>query len=96
MAQAPHIGRKEDRSTHNERRWLTTGGPILFLLLWSAGFPIAKTGLHYASPLTFLAIRFALSVGLLLAVCAVKRPQWPRNARAWLHLGVVGFQVQVL
>ncbi|MDR5766470.1 MULTISPECIES: DMT family transporter [unclassified Caballeronia] len=96
MAQAPHIGRKEDRSTHNERRWLATGGPILFLLLWSAGFPIAKTGLHYASPLTFLAIRFALSVGVLLAVCAVKRPQWPRNARAWLHLGVVGFLVQVM
>lgn len=96
MAQAPHIGRKEDRSTHNERRWLTTGGPILFLLLWSAGFPIAKTGLHYASPLTFLAIRFALSVGVLLAVCAVKRPKWPRNTRAWLHLGVVGFLVQVM
>ena len=96
MAQAPRIDQNEDSSTQNERRWLTIGGPILFLLLWSAGFPIAKTGLHYASPLTFLSIRFALSVGVLLAVCAIRRPQWPRNARAWLHLGVVGFLVQVM
>lgn len=91
MAQAPHI----DTNARNER-WLSVGGPIVFLMLWSAGFPIAKTGLHYASPLTFLSIRFALSVGVLFAVCAIKRPQWPRNARAWLHLVVVGFLVQVM
>ncbi|BAN26116.1 DMT family transporter [Caballeronia insecticola] len=79
-----------------ENRWLTIGGPVVFLLLWSAGFPIAKTGLHYASPLSFLSIRFALSVGVLLAVCAFRRPQWPRDARAWRHLIVVGFLVQVM
>jgi drug/metabolite transporter (DMT)-like permease len=80
----------------NARRWLTTGGPVLFLLLWSAGFPIAKTGLHYASPLTFLSIRFALSVAVLLAVCVIRRPRWPCDARGWRHLIVVGFLVQVM
>ncbi|MDR5781731.1 DMT family transporter [Caballeronia sp. LZ065] len=80
----------------DQRRWLTIGGPVVFLLLWSAGFPIAKTGLHYASPLTFLAIRFALSVGVLLVVCAIKRPRWPADARGWRHLIIVGFLVQVM
>lgn len=95
MAQARQVDRKQPANAQGDRRWLTTGGPIVFLLLWSAGFPIAKTGLHYASPLTFLSIRFALSIGVLLAVCAIKRPQWPRDARAWRHL-VVGFLVQVM
>ena len=96
MAQAPQVDREQTDTAQRDRRWLTVGGPVVFLLLWSAGFPIAKTGLHYASPLTFLSIRFALSVGVLLAVCAVKRPQWPRDARAWRHLVVVGFLVQVM
>ncbi|MPW19633.1 EamA family transporter [Paraburkholderia sp. CNPSo 3157] len=78
------------------QRWLTVAGPVIFLLLWSAGFPIAKIGLRYASPLTFLAIRFALSVSVLVVLCAVRRPAWPRGLHAWKHLIVVGFLVQVL
>jgi len=78
------------------RRWLAVAAPAIFLLLWCAGFPIAKIGLRYSTPLAFLAIRFALSVAVLLAVCAVKRPALPRDARAWRHLIVVGFLVQVM
>ncbi|KMZ12252.1 Permease of the drug/metabolite transporter (DMT) superfamily [Candidatus Burkholderia humilis] len=77
-------------------KWLTRGGPVLFLLLWSAGFPIAKMGLQYAPPLTFLSIRFALSVAVLIIVCLFKRPAWPSNARGWWHLFIVGFLVQVM
>jgi drug/metabolite transporter (DMT)-like permease len=78
------------------RRWITLGAPVVFLLLWSAGFPVAKIGLRYASPLTFLAIRFALSVGVLGIVFAVRRPPLPRSAQAWRSLIVVGFLVQVM
>jgi drug/metabolite transporter (DMT)-like permease len=95
MAQAPEAAQAKTIATP-AAKWLTLGGPVLFLLLWSAGFPIAKTGLHYASPLTFLSIRFALSVGVLLVVCAFRRPVWPSDARAWRHLAVVGFLVQVM
>jgi drug/metabolite transporter (DMT)-like permease len=84
------------QATQADRNWLTLGGPFLFLLLWSAGFPIAKTGLQYASPLTFLSIRFALSVSVLLVICAVKRPALPVNLRGWMHLAIVGFLVQVM
>ncbi|MEI5996263.1 DMT family transporter [Paraburkholderia bengalensis] len=76
--------------------WLTLGAPVLFLLLWSAGFPVAKIGLRYASPLTFLAIRFALTVGVLGIVFAIRRPPLPRSARAWSSLIVIGFLVQVM
>src|ERR1700761_8114353 len=76
--------------------WLTFGAPIVFLLLWSAGFPVAKIGLRYASPLTFLAIRFALTVGFLSIAFAIRRPPLPRSARAWRSLIIVGFLVQVM
>lgn len=79
-----------------ERRWLIAAAPAIFLVLWSAGFPIAKIGLRYATPLAFLSIRFALSVAVLLVLCIWRRPVWPRTARAWMHLAVTGFLVQVM
>jgi drug/metabolite transporter (DMT)-like permease len=79
-----------------EQRWLIAAAPAIFLVLWSAGFPIAKIGLRYATPLALLSIRFALSVAVLLVLCAWRRPVWPRGARAWLHLAVTGFLVQVM
>ncbi|WP_109476327.1 DMT family transporter [Paraburkholderia sp. C35] len=76
--------------------WLSLGAPVVFLLLWSAGFPVAKIGLRYASPLTFLAIRFAFTVGFLGIAFAIRRPPLPRSAHAWRSLIVVGFLVQVM
>jgi drug/metabolite transporter (DMT)-like permease len=90
MAQA------QNAETRTASNWLTYGGPALFLLLWSAGFPIARIGLQYTPPLKFLAIRFAASVAVLLAVCLVKRPAFPTDARGWRHLVIVGFLVQVM
>ena len=53
--------------------------PLFFVLLWSSGFIVAKFGLPYAPPLTFLVLRF---VGVLLflvpAVLVLKAP-WPRG-----------------
>ncbi|MBJ7515023.1 MAG: hypothetical protein JHC82_01835 [Stenotrophomonas sp.] len=47
--------------------------PLLFLLLWSAGFPVVKLGLAHAEPLTFLSLRYALVVGILLMLVSVRR-----------------------
>ena len=41
--------------------------PIVFLLLWSSGFSVARIGLDYVEPLTFLAMRYVCVVGLLSA-----------------------------
>ncbi|MBC8641650.1 DMT family transporter [Caballeronia sp. EK] len=84
------------KTTSDAERWLSVGGPVAFLLLWSAGFPLAKIGLQYASPLTFLSIRFALSIAALIVVCAFRRPRWPRDMRSWRYLIVMGLLVQVM
>ena len=62
--------------------------PLLFVALWSIGFIGAKLGLPYVEPLTFLALRFAIVIVLMVAVVAVARAPWPPSGRAWLHIGV--------
>ena len=64
--------------------------PAVFVLIWSTGFIVAKFGLPYAPPLTFLVIRYALSIACFLVWIALVRAEWPRGGRQWLHLGVTG------
>src|ERR1700712_4478070 len=51
--------------------------PAIFVVLWSTGFIGTKYVLNHAEPLTYLAIRMALVVGLMGIIVAVARPQWP-------------------
>lgn len=74
-------------------RWLSAA-PVLFLLLWSSGFVFLKFGLRYADPLTFLALRYACVVGILVVPCLWLRPDFPRAFKAWLHLVMVGVFLQ--
>jgi drug/metabolite transporter (DMT)-like permease len=67
--------------------------PVLFVLLWSSGFIGAKYGLPYAGPATFLALRFALVVALLVVLALAARAPWPGRVQAG-HLLVVGVLVQ--
>ena len=50
----------------------------------------AKYGLPYAPPLTFLSIRFGLSVICFALWIALARVTWPRGRQQWLHLAVSG------
>lgn len=70
--------------------------PLLFLLLWSAGFPIAKVALADASPLVVLSLRYGFSLLILAVLWVILRPPLPSSRAAWRHLAVVGFLVQVL
>jgi drug/metabolite transporter (DMT)-like permease len=51
--------------------------PAVFVVLWSTGFIGTKYVLHDAEPLTYLAIRMALVVGLMAVIVAIARPRWP-------------------
>jgi drug/metabolite transporter (DMT)-like permease len=51
--------------------------PAIFVVLWSTGFIATKYVLHHAEPLTYLAIRIALVVGLMAIIVAIARPRWP-------------------
>src|SRR5262245_33029647 len=67
----------------------TAAAPAVFVILWSTGFIAAKAGLPYVEPMTFLAIRFAVVVALMLPVALVVRASWPGATMAG-HIAVVG------
>lgn len=74
--------------------WLSLA-PVVFLLLWSAGFPVAKIALAHAQPLTLLALRYGIVVLLLLPVALALRPGFP-GLRGTFHIAVTGFLIQVV
>ena len=75
------------------RLWLQSM-PGLFVLLWSTGFVSAKYGLPYAEPLTFLLLRFALVVALMLPIALAMRAAWPRQLTQVGHVAVAGVLMQ--
>jgi len=66
--------------------------PIFFVFLWSTGFIIAKFGLPYAPPLTFLVIRCVGAVLFLLPLVLIWQAPWPRGSV--LHIAVAGLLLQ--
>ena len=64
--------------------------PAVFVLIWSTGFIVAKFGLPYAPPLTFLALRYAFSIACFLIWIQFSRARWPRSRSQWLHLAFTG------
>ncbi len=80
--------------THPRPLWLVAA-PAMFLLLWSAGFGVAKLGLQHAAPITLLALRYVLVLGVLAPFALILRPPVPKTLRGWLDIAVVGFLIQV-
>jgi drug/metabolite transporter (DMT)-like permease len=67
--------------------------PAVFVLIWSTGFVVARFGMPHAPPLTFLSLRYALSIACFLLGVAWSRPTWPRDrelvgALAWSVLAL--------
>ena len=82
------------RMTSARPLWLIAA-PAVFLVLWSAGFAVAKLGLNHAEPMTLLALRYCLVLVVLLPFAIALRPPMPPTRRAWLDVAVVGFLIQV-
>jgi drug/metabolite transporter (DMT)-like permease len=68
--------------------------PVVFVLLWSTGFIVAKYAAPHAPPLTFLLWRYGTAVLVLLPIIALTGARWPRNAATWLHVAAVGVLMQ--
>jgi drug/metabolite transporter (DMT)-like permease len=62
---------------HDFKKFAARAAPAVFVVLWSTGFVATKYVLHNADPLTYLAIRMAIVVGLMAIVVAIARPGWP-------------------
>lgn len=80
-------------STPGPNTALIKAMPAVFVLIWSTGFIVAKYGLPYAPPLSFLAIRYALSLLCFLVWIAIARVAWPNSRAQWLHLAVTGILI---
>lgn len=64
--------------------------PVVFVLIWSTGFVVARFGMPHAPPMGFLALRYAFSVAAFLVWIVWARAAWPQGRTQWLHLGLAG------
>jgi drug/metabolite transporter (DMT)-like permease len=64
--------------------------PVVFVLIWSTGFIVARYGMPHSPPMTFLAIRYFLSVACFAVWALAARVALPRDRAQYLHLAVVG------
>jgi drug/metabolite transporter (DMT)-like permease len=74
---------------NSETVWLRAM-PGLFVLIWATGFVSAKLAMPYASPFSFLTVRYAASIACLGLWIAVTQPAWPQGRNQWLHMGITG------
>lgn len=66
-------------------RWLAW----YFVTVWGSGYLATKVGLQYAPPFTFLTLRFAFGIAIVIPLVLVARPVWP-SGRALGHVIVAG------
>jgi drug/metabolite transporter (DMT)-like permease len=72
------------------RSGLAQAMPWVFVVIWSTGFVVARLGMPHSPPMTFLVMRYALSVVCFAIWILAVRPSWPRSRTQWLHLAVTG------
>jgi drug/metabolite transporter (DMT)-like permease len=75
----------------SQNPWLSAM-PFVFVLIWSTGFIVAKFGLPYAPPLTFLLLRFLGVLAVLLPLVLIMRAPWPHGRIG--HIALAGILVQ--
>jgi len=61
-----------------------------FVVVWGSGFLATKVGLQYAPPFTFLTLRFAFGMLLVIPIALAVRPRWPDSPPQWLHVAAAG------
>jgi len=71
--------------------------PLVFVLLWSTGFVVARYATDDAGPLTFLAVRMVIAAGVLWAVAAATRaPSIGAHTARWVALSGLGLHALYL
>ncbi len=64
--------------------------PVVFVLIWSTGFIVARYAMPHSPPMTFLWMRYALSILAFWLWIRWARVAWPQSRAQWWHLGVTG------
>lgn len=77
---------------HSRESMAARAAPVVFVVLWSTGFIGTKYVIDNADPLTYLALRMMLVVGLMAVIAAIARPKWPDRI-GLVHSAVAGILV---
>ena len=64
--------------------------PVVFVLIWSTGFIVARYAMPYSPPMTFLWVRYLLSILAFWLWIRWAKVAWPQSRAQWWHLGVTG------
>ena len=64
--------------------------PVVFVLIWSTGFIVARYGMPFSPPMKFLSMRYVLSILCFLPWIVLAKVPWPQSRMQWLHLAVTG------
>jgi len=80
-------------ATADQRGALIRAMPWVFVLIWSTGFVVARFGMPHSPPLTFLSMRYGLSLLCFLVWVWLADVPWPRERAQWGHLAVVGMLI---
>lgn len=59
--------------------------PLVFVLIWSTGWIVARYAADVADPLTFLSLRYVIAGAALFAFALAARATWPRSGAEWGH-----------
>ncbi len=59
--------------------------PVIFVLLWSTGWVVARFAAPHADPLTFLSIRYIAAFACIAPFVMLMRAPWPRGRIAIFH-----------
>lgn len=74
----------------DERAALWLALPVVFVLIWSTGFVVARFGMPHASPMGFLAWRYIFSLLAFAVWIRLSWAVWPLGRVQWAHLAVTG------
>lgn len=77
-------------SERSDAQVLIRAMPVVFVLIWSTGFIVARYGMPHAPPFKFLLVRYALSILCFLPWILLARVRWPASGKQWAHLAVTG------
>ena len=76
-------------SEQQNQAWLRAM-PVVFVLIWSTGFIVARYGMPNSPPFTFLLWRYIFSILCFVLWVKWTRVPWPQGRAQWWHLAVTG------
>jgi drug/metabolite transporter (DMT)-like permease len=76
-------------SVPQNQAWLRAM-PVVFVLIWSTGFIVARYGMPNSPPFTFLLWRYVFSILCFVLWVKWARVAWPQGRAQWWHLAVTG------